>query len=405
MTHILISQYHDTMSKSTFVAKTEEFVKHLLQEKLSADHRYHNLQHTLNMRTAALQLAAIQGLTPEEKEVLELACLLHDTGFTEIYVGHEAASHRIAKDYLTKHEYAAHKQAQVLQLINVTVPEAHPQNMVEQIIKDADYVNLASEKYLEFNEALRHEWAHFMDQHYEDPEWYKLNYDFLKNHQYFTPAARQLFEPQKELNQKQLKKIVKKGKTIKIKTSETGVPMPSIGDSRSAQMMFKTALRNHLDLSNLADNKSNIMLSVNALIITVAIPLVSSYAYKASYIIYPMGLLMLSCLVSMIFATLATRPIKMTGYTSRAQIEAKESNLFFFGNFYDMTFKEYQEGIQQVIADEQDLDSTIMRDLFFLGRSLGMKYRQLRICYNIFMIGTVSTVLIFAICYGIWGIN
>ena len=35
--------------------------------------------------------------------------------------------------------------------------------------------------------------------------------------------------------------------------------------------MFKTALRNHLDLSNLADNKANIMLSVNALIITIAI--------------------------------------------------------------------------------------------------------------------------------------
>ena len=107
----------------------------------------------------------------------------------------------------------------------------------------------------------------------------------------------------------------------------------------------------------------------------------------------------------MIFATLATRPIKMLGYTSKEQIQAKESNLFFFGNFYDMSFQEYQEGIQQVIADEEGLDNTIMRDLFFLGRSLGTKYRQLRICYNIFMVGIVSTVLIFAICYGIWGID
>lgn len=392
------------MSKSAIISKTEEFVTNLFQEKLSVDHRYHNLQHTLAVRDAAQQLAEKQALTPEEEEVVILACLLHDTGYTETYTGHEEASHRIAKAFLKQQDYPHHKLEQVLGLIDATASEAHPQTMLEQIVKDADYVNLADENYLASNEALRHEWAYLLDRHYEDKKWYQLNFDFFKSHQYFTPAARQLFEPQKNSNQKKLKKIVKKSKKTKIKTDDNGALLASIGDSRSAQMMFKTSLRNHLDLSNLADNKSNIMLSVNALIITVAIPLVSSYAHKATYIIYPMGVLMLSCLISMIFATLATRPIKMVGYTSKEQIQAKESNLFFFGNFYDMSFREYQEGIQQVIADEEGLDNTIMRDLFFLGRSLGMKYRQLRICYNIFMVGIISTVLIFAICYGIWGI-
>ncbi len=393
------------MTKSAIISKTEEFVTNLFQEKLSADYCYHNLQHTLGMRDAAQQLAEKQEVTEEEKEEIELACLLHDTGYTEAYAGHEAASHRIAQSFLKQQDYPQHKLEHVLQLIDATAAGAHPETMPEQIIKDADYVHLADENYPKFNEALRREWAQLLDRQYEDPEWYQLNYDFFKTHQYFTPAARQLFELQKNQNQKQLKKIVKKTKKTKIKTADSGALLASIGDSRSAQMMFKTSLRNHLDLSNLADNKSNIMLSVNALIITVAIPLVSSYAHKAEYIIYPMGLLMISCLISMIFATLATRPIKMLGYTSKEQIQAKESNLFFFGNFYDMSFQEYQEGIQQVIADEEGLDNTIMRDLFFLGRSLGTKYRQLRICYNIFMVGIVSTVLIFAICYGIWGID
>lgn len=163
--------------------------------------------------------------------------------------------------------------------------------------------------------------------------------------------------------------------------------------------MFKTSLRNHLDLSNLADNKANIMLSVNALIITVAIPVVSSYAKDVPFVMYSMGTLIVSCLISMIFATLATRPIKMTGQTAPEVIESGESNLFFFGNFYDMTFAEYQQGMQQVISDEKDLDGAIMRDLFFLGRSLGTKYRQLRICYNIFMAGVVLTVLVYAVSY------
>ncbi len=395
--------YPINMSKSAIVLKTEEFVTALLNEKLSKHHKYHNLAHTFAVRDAALQLADVQALPAQEREVLELACLLHDTGFTETYQDHEPVSHQIAKGFLTEQHYPAEQLQKVLHCIDITALEAHPLHLTEQIIKDADYVNLASDHYLESTEALRHEWAHFLKQQYNDEEWYQVNYDFLKSHQYFTPAARQLFEPQKEANRKQLKKIVKKSKKTQVKADERGIPIVSIGDSRSAQMMFKTSLRNHLDLSNLADNKANIMLSVNALIITVAIPLGTSYMQDIKYLVYPIGTLIASCLVSMIFATLATRPIKMTGQTPSEIIKAGDSNLFFFGNFYSMTFQEYQEGMQHVIAGEKSLDNAIMRDLFFLGRSLGTKYRQLRICYNIFMVGVVLTVLVFAVCYAIFG--
>jgi predicted metal-dependent HD superfamily phosphohydrolase len=386
------------------VIATEQFVAQLLNIALDKELTYHNLLHTLAVRDAAVAIAQMLDLTDKELEIIELACLLHDTGFTEIYNGHEAVSHRIAKQFLTEQHYPADTLQKVLQCIDVTASVAHPTNMMEQIIKDADYVNLSSENYLESIGALRHEWAHFLDQNYTDKEWLELNYEFLKSHQYFTPAARQIFEPQKELNRKALKKMVKKDKKPPIVlTSESGVPEVAISDSKSASMMFKTSLRNHLDLSNLADNKANIMLSVNALIITVAIPLVSSYAQQVGFIIPAMATLIVSCLVSMIYATLATRPIKMDGYTAPEKIEAGESNLFFFGNFYSMTFEEYQKGMMHVISDEKDLDNTIMRDLFFLGRSLGKKYRQLRYCYNIFMIGVVTTVFVFTVCFIVWG--
>ena len=97
--------------------------------------------------------------------------------------------------------------------------------------------------------------------------------------------------------------------------------------------MFKTALRNHMDLSNLADNKANIMLSVNALIVTIAIPMGAGYVNDDSHLMIPVIILLLTCLSSMIFATLATRPIPMTGHTSQEAIQEGRANLFFFGNF------------------------------------------------------------------------
>jgi len=168
--------------------------------------------------------------------------------------------------------------------------------------------------------------------------------------------------------------------------------------------MFKTSLRNHLDLSTLADNKANIMLSVNALLITIVMPLAASYVRDNVYGLIPMATLLLTCLSSMVFATLATRPIHMGGKTDERSIQEGKSNLFFFGNFFKMPYERYEKGMLEVVSDESKLDSSIMRDLYFLGASLGRKYRLLRICYTIFMWGVIVSVALFGLLYS-WNIN
>jgi hypothetical protein len=80
-------------------------------------------------------------------------------------------------------------------------------------------------------------------------------------------------------------------------------------------------------------------------------------------------------------------------------ILAKKSNLFFFGNYYKMTFDDYEKGMHATVADDDILDTTIMRDLFFLGKTLGNKYAHLRKCYTIFMYGIILTVVSFVIVF------
>lgn len=387
-------------STTTILQEAESFVRQLLEEKLTADHRFHDLDHTFQVRDACRKLAQQLDLDEEQLEILELAALFHDVGYTEVYNGHEVESRRVAEAFLQERNYPEEKLTEVLECIDVTFPGAHPKNMLQQIMKDADYVHLSSPNYLMSTEDLRHEWEVFLNKVYDNKSWYDLNNEFLKNHQFFTPAARELFEPQRETNRKELKDVRKQMKSNNNKGDKS--MGKKIADSRSAQMMFKTALRNHLDLSNLADNKANIMLSVNALIITIAIPLAATYIRQSWYLLMPMGTLMATCIVSMIFATLATRPIKMHGYTSEERIKSGNSNLFFFGNFYRMTFDEYKAGMEYIIANEEDLESTIMRDLYSLGHSLGKKYNQLRTTYTVFMIGIVLAVVVFGITYAMY---
>lgn len=385
------------------VSKAERYVKQLLQDQLTPDHYYHNLPHTLAVVDAARLLSARHELPETECEIVELAAWFHDTGFTQTYEGHEEASADIAEAFLKEENFLPEGIEAVKRLILATKPNHEPADQLEMLLRDADLSNIGRADYLALLSGLRHEWEVFRQETHKDRAWYKLNYKFLKQHQYNTEVAQEIYGTQHQQNVKTLKKLSsKKKKKKKNKGKADTRTGNTIGTNRSAQMMFKTALRNHMDLSNLADNKANIMLSVNALIVTIAVPMAAGYVNDAPHLMVPVIILLLTCLVSMIFATLATRPIPMTGMTSQDDILQGRSNLFFFGNFYRMSITEYDEGMNTVIREDANLESAIKRDLYFLGRSLGKKYNQLRICYNLFMIGVVLSVVLFGISYAVF---
>jgi len=51
----------------------------------------------------------------------------------------------------------------------------------------------------------------------------------------------------------------------------------------------------------------------------------------------------------------------------------------------------------EVVKDDEKLDNSITRDLFYLGKALGKKYRYLRLCYNFFMYGIIFAVIAFVV--------
>jgi predicted metal-dependent HD superfamily phosphohydrolase len=385
--------------KTQITQDAKHYVTDLLGKGLTPEHRYHDLPHTMSVRTAALELGQRYQLDNSQLELLELAALFHDTGFTTTYVGHEEASKQIAEAFLQKENYPAERIAQVKDLIEMTKVTVVPQSLIQKIMKDSDF-NTYGSTYLEKSDALRREWEIFCNIKMTDDEWLQNNLNFWTGHQFYTGEAQALYGEEKR---KTLKKLRKKMEQIegadginKGSLEELGF---AINKSKSAQMMFKTTLRNQIDLTNIADNKANIMLSINSLLITIGIPILASNLEKSAYLIYPAAVLLLTCILSIVYATTATRPVKMEGFTDISRIAEGNTNLFFFGNFYKMTRDDYIKGLTKVTHNEDLLDKSIVNDLYFLGRTLGHKYRRLRITYAIFMIGMVATVIVFAVTF------
>lgn len=385
-----------TPPHTTLLIEAEGYVVNLLAEHLSVYHRYHHLNHTLDVRKAAQTLAEKAGMSEGDWEMLELAALFHDTGFVKHYEHHEDSSIEIAEAFLKERNYPEDRIAQVKEAIEATKSGVIPGTTLGEYLCDADLSHLSRTDYQDISAGLKAEWEYFRDNSWTKREWKEGNIGFLKAHQYYTSAARELYNEGKKQNLKLLEESVARKKKEKKKKKNTS----ALQASRTAQMIFKTASRNHIDLATLADNKANILLSVNTLIITVVVPLsVRQMTSSEFYLVPALLVLVITSLISMIFATQATRPIKTMGSTSMEQVKTRKSNLFFFGNFYKMSFEDYDRGMDEVVSSEEALEASIRRDLFFLGKSLGVKYFQLRVCYTVFMIGIILTVVVFVISY------
>ena len=143
------------------------------------------------------------------------------------------------------------------------------------------------------------------------------------------------------------------------------------------------------------------MLSVNAIIISVCLSVLVPKldAPKNSHLILPSFILLLSSVLTIIFAILSTKPnVTKTTFTSQ-DIANRKVNLLFFGNFQQMLFDDYHNAMKDLIKDRDYIYDSMVKDLYYLGKVLDRKYKLLSITYKIFMAGIIISVLSFGAAF------
>lgn len=388
------------------VEKAEAYVFHTFKDKLSPDYIYHNFNHTLRVVHNTALIAKEEGIGEDDAQMLVLAAWFHDLGYIDGDKDHEKRSAQMAEKFLEKKDYPKHKIDTVKQLIEVTEMRVEPETHLEKIIKDADYSHFADANYDLLSELLREEWKLTQHQKYTDLEWAIGNRKMLlHHHRYFTEYGKDTLQPLKEANiatlQGKINKLEEEGKKVpKDKINKKKLEKLDRPD-RGIDTMFRVTLNNHTRLSDIADSKANILLSVNSIIISITlttlIPKLDSPGN--AHLVMPTFVLMMFSTVSIIFAILSTRPKVTTGTFSRDDINQRKVNLLFFGNFYKMPVEEYEWAMKEMMKDREYLYTSLIRDLYYLGKVLNRKYMLLRITYTIFMIGIIVSVAAFVYAY------
>lgn len=388
------------------IHKARAFAEAVFSDPSFGDRPYHNLQHTQEVVAAVKEIGSQTELTEDELESALIAAWLHDIGYADGEGDHERKSAEKARELLTSWG-APHKMVlEVSEAILSTVMPQQPKSIVSKVLCDADLFHLSREECMEKSDLLREEWqAHGKDE-VSDREWIEKNIEFMEGHRYHTPYGQTVLQAGKKKNLKKLRRLITPEVSEKEyhKLENTLVKLRSKLEKermqkpdRGIETMFRTTSGNHIQLSQMADNKANILITINSIILSVVVSVLVRKLEEDPRLILPTILLVSVCLATIVFAILATRPNVSAGRFTRDDIKNKKTNLLFFGNFHGMDVEDYEWSMKQVMKDADYLYGSMIKDIYYLGKVLGKKYKYLRIAYNIFMFGFVIAVLSFVL--------
>ena len=159
---------------------------------------YHSKEHTIDVLTQSLRIAATEGISDAyQLLLLKFAGLFHDIGFLETYANHEAKGCELFLKYSEGKDFSETEKEDICSLIMATKLPQSPKNHLEQVICDADPDYLGRDDFFIIGDNLRKEFLHY-NIVASNEAWEKLQLNFLKNHQYFTASSRALREPVKQ---------------------------------------------------------------------------------------------------------------------------------------------------------------------------------------------------------------
>lgn len=408
--------------QNTLFAEIESYVKGFFEANISPNYVYHDLDHTIYVVESVADFAKKLELSESDKEIVLIAAWFHDLGYDQGQMGHEERSCEYAKSFFSERGFSTTKIEKVMGCIRATKLPQNPQNLLEEIVCDADLAHLGNDTYWDRCARVRQELLLTKNVIMSEQEWVDFELDFVANHEYHTEIAREMFDKRKEKHLRQLRKqklrlnpklaeliedavIGKKKKKKKRKakpSSDKDLELKTLNLGRGVETMYRTTYRTHVNLSSIADNKANFMLTINGVVISMVLTNLFPKFADSPELQIPTITLLASCLTALIFAILATRPKVTKGEFTREDIEQKRSNLLFFGNFYNMDIDDFHWGMKEMIKDSDFLYSSMTRDLYYLGVVLAKKYRYLRICYGIFMYGIILSVIAFGISFLIY---
>jgi hypothetical protein len=233
-----------------------------------------------------------------------------------------------------------------------------------------------------------------------------LNY--LQKIKFFTPEARKLFEkPLKKKTNWVLEKMAVEKALANEAGNKDANGANAFGNlfdagekpalARGIETMFRIASREHSALLGIVHQKAGFLASINAIILSVLISVLSTKLQDNPHLLIPTILMLLTSLGTIYFAVVATRPVTINKATG--DFNHSTQNILFFGHYTNVSWDQYRKELKRVSTDTNDLFETLSKNIYYQGHVLVKKYNILARGYNFFIGGLALSVIAFIISF------
>jgi predicted metal-dependent HD superfamily phosphohydrolase len=399
------------MNYTTLIEDVRHELIHFFKKHQNPGFIYHNQEHTEQVVQRVSEISDHYQLDQKDRFIVTAAAWFHDMGyFNGESKGHEQRGADAAESFLTE-KGVPEKHIRVIQgcILSTRLPQS-PTGLLEQIVCDADLYHFGTDEFPERNKLMRKEAEWRKGERISKSTWRNDTISLLESHHYHTVYCQELLNgvKTKNLNKQKAKAQEDQAEPLILPSvqqdisenrTEPAEPKKAKFDrpDKGIETMFRITSNNHQRLSDMADNKANIMITTTSIILSVLLSVLVRKLEENPYLTIPTMLLITICVITMVFSILATRPSLPHGTFTEDNIRDKNVNLLFFGNFYRMNFQDYSAGMQEMMNDREFLYGSLTRDVYSQGVVLGRKYRLLRVAYNVFMFGIITSVLAFVV--------
>jgi uncharacterized protein len=187
--------------------QAETFILAKLKKELPNSLYYHSIHHVMDVLKAAIEYAKLENLSEDDITILKTAVLFHDAGFTVDTKNHEEIGCGIVRETLPQFGYSSEAIETICGMIMATKIPQNPQNLLEEIICDADLDYLGRDDFWEIGNNLYKE-LEIYGILSDEKDWNRLQLKFLSSHNYFTNSAKMLRMEKKDSHTKRIKEIV-----------------------------------------------------------------------------------------------------------------------------------------------------------------------------------------------------
>lgn len=166
---------------------------------------------------------------------------------------------------------------------------------------------------------------------------------------------------------------------------------------RGIETWLRLASKNLYTRLQIVDTKANILITANAIIISMVLGTLYTRLDDDPHLIFAVGGLVITNVLSIGFAILATIPKSWTKKSSLTNIES--ADLMTFEDFSDMQLDDYRNSVIKTMEDGSTLYPSIITDIHSLGVKLARKYKLIRISYLVFLYGIILSMILFGACH------